>query len=206
MEISDHLVRFLVTERLESARTAARRRALVTSAGDAPVIRLARADDNAPIAAIWNREVVGTIATTDTEPRAPAAQAAWLAAHTEEYPVVVAAVGTEVIAFGCLSPYRAKPSYRFTVEDSVYVKERHRGSGLGSHILGELLAHARARGHRSVIARVTAENAPSLSLHRRHGFQRAGYECQVAFKLGRWLDVVTLQLLLSAQATSTILP
>ena len=196
MELSDHLVRFLVTERLEAARADARRRALVLSAADRPVIRRARPDDNGPIAAIWNREVVGTIATTDTEPRAAAAQAEWLAAHTDAYPVVVAAAGGEVIAFGSLSPYRAKPSYRFTVEDSVYVKERHRGTGLGSHILGELLAHARERGHHSVIARITSENTPSLSLHRRHGFQRAGYERQVAFKLGRWLDVVTLQLLL----------
>ena len=196
MELSDHLVRFLVTERLESARAEAQRRALVSSAADRPVIRLARPDDNAQIAAIWNREVVGTIATTDTEPRSPAAQAAWLAAHSEEYPVVVALAGDDPIGFGSLSPYRAKPSYRFTVEDSVYVKDSHRGSGLGSHILGELLAHARERGHHSVIARITAENAPSLSLHRRHGFQRAGYERQVAFKLGRWLDVVTLQLLL----------
>src|SRR5690349_12227164 len=89
MELSDHLVRLLVTERLESARADARRRALVPSAADRPVIRRARPDDNTPIAAIWNREVVGTIATTDTEPRAPAAQAAWLAAHTDEYPVVV---------------------------------------------------------------------------------------------------------------------
>ncbi len=196
MELSDHLVRFLVTERLEAARADARRRALVLSAADRPVIRRARPDDNGPIAAIWNREVVGTIATTDTEPRAAAAQAEWLAAHTDAYPVVVAAAGGEVIAFGSLSPYRAKPSYRLTVEDSVYVKQSHRGTGLGSHILGELLAHARERGHHSVIARITSENTPSLSLHRRHGFQRAGHERQVAFKLGRWLDVVTLQLLL----------
>ena len=119
-----------------------------------------------------------------------------LAAHGEDYPVVVAAIGDDAIAFGSLAPYRAKPSYRFTVEDSVYVKESHRGSGVGSLVLGELLAHARGRGHHSVIARITSDNAPSLSLHRRHGFQRAGYERQVAFKLGRWLDVVTLQRLL----------
>jgi phosphinothricin acetyltransferase len=195
MEISDHFVRFLVTDRLEAAREAARRHAL-SSAGRRRVIRRARDDDNASIAAIWNREVVGTIATTDTEPRAAADQAAWLTAHTDEYPVVVAVDGDNVIGFGSLSPYRAKPSYRFTVEDSVYVKHGHRADGLGSGILAALLAHARGRGHHSVIARVTCENTPSLRLHRRHGFEDAGYERQVAFKLGRWLDVVTLQRLL----------
>jgi L-amino acid N-acyltransferase len=160
------------------------------------VIRLAQAEDNAGIAAIWNLEAIATSATTDTEPRTPAAQAAWLAAHGADHPVVVAVESDEVLAFGSLSPYRAKPSYRRTVEDSVYVKDGYRGKGLGSAILAKLLDLARARGHRSVIARVTAENVASLSLHRRHGFQRAGYERQVAEKLGGWLDVVTLQLLL----------
>jgi phosphinothricin acetyltransferase len=160
------------------------------------VIRLARAEDNAAIAAIWNLEAIGTIATTDTAARTADAQAAWLATHTEDYPVVVAVESDEVIAFGSLSPYRSKASYRWTVEDSVYVKDGYRGKGVGSEILSELLARAGERDHHSVIARVTSENAPSLCLHRRHGFQRAGYERQVAFKLDRWLDVVTLQLLL----------
>jgi L-amino acid N-acyltransferase YncA len=160
------------------------------------VIRLASPKDNAGIAAIWNLEAIGTIATTDTEPRTSEAQAAWLDAHTEDYPAVVAVERDEVVAFGSLSPYRSKASYRWTVEDSVYVKDGYRGKGVGCEILEALLACARERGHHSVIARVTSENEPSLRLHRRHGFQRAGYERQAAFKLDRWLDVVTLQLLL----------
>jgi len=160
------------------------------------VIRLARVEDSAGIADIWNVEATATTATTDTEPRTPAAQAAWLASHTEDYPVVVAVETDEVVAFGSLSPYRPRPSYRWTVEDSVYVRDGYRGKGIGAGILAELLTRARRRGHHSIIARITSENAPSLALHRRHGFQRAGYERQAAFKLDRWLDVVTLQLLL----------
>src|SRR6266705_392188 len=66
------------------ARPAPPRRARAT-AGDA-VIRRARESDNLQIAAIWNREAIGTAATTDTEPRSPKAQRAWLAAHMGEYP------------------------------------------------------------------------------------------------------------------------
>lgn len=160
------------------------------------MIRLACAEDNAAIAAIWNLAAIGTTATTDTEPRTPAGQAAWLAAHTEDHPVLVAVDGDDVVAFGSLSRYRMKPAYRWTVEDSVYVKDGYRGKGFGADVLGALLGHARDRRHHSVIARVTSENAASLRLHRRHGFQRAGYERQVAFKLDRWLDVLALQLLL----------
>jgi phosphinothricin acetyltransferase len=160
------------------------------------VIRRAGARDNAQVAAIWNHEALHTTATTDTEPRSAAAQAAWLAAHTIDYPVLVAVDADEVLAFGGLAPYRPKPSYRHTVEDSVYVKDGYRGKGLGAELLAALVARAAARGHHSVLARITSENAASLRLHERLGFQRAGYERQAAFKLGRWLDVVTLQRLL----------
>jgi phosphinothricin acetyltransferase len=160
------------------------------------VIRPAREADNAQIAAIWNLEAIGTTATTDTEPRGAPAQRAWLAAHGEAYPALVAAVGDEVVGFGALTPYRPKPSYARTVEDSVYVKAGWRGKGVGGLLLDALVEHARERGHHSMIARIIADNEASRRLHERHGFVRVGCETQVAFKLGRWLDVLTLQRML----------
>jgi phosphinothricin acetyltransferase len=160
------------------------------------VIRPARAADNAQIAAIWNAEALATAATTDTGPRTPEAQAAWLAAHTDDYPAIVAVDGAEVLAFGGLTPYRPRASYARTVEDSVYVKDGYRGKRLGAAILDELIARARARRHHSMAARVTSENTASLRLHERLGFVQVGAEREVAYKLARWLDVVTLQLML----------
>src|SRR5437588_11782970 len=88
------------------------------------VIRPATPADSAAIAAIWNREVRETAATTDTEERTVESQRAWLAAHGPDHPVVVAVDADEVVAFGALSPYRAKPSYAPPVADSVSVKDR----------------------------------------------------------------------------------
>jgi phosphinothricin acetyltransferase len=157
------------------------------------VIRAAGPSDSQAIAAIWNREVMETTATSDTEPRTVEAQQAWLAAHGPRHPVIVAVDGDEVVAFGALSPYRTKPSYARTVENSVYVKDGWRGKGLGGAILDRLLALAREHGHYSVIARITGVNEASLALHERHGFVRVGHERQVALKHGIWLDVMTLQ-------------
>ena len=157
------------------------------------MIRPATPRDSAAIAAIWNREVLETAATTDTQPRSVEAQEAWLAAHGPVYPVVVAVDGDEVVAFGALSPYRAKPSYARTVEDSVYVRDGWRGKGFGARVLDHLVALAAAHGHRSVIARITAVNETSLTLHERRGFIRVGHERQVALKHGVWHDVITLQ-------------
>jgi L-amino acid N-acyltransferase len=78
----------------------------------------------------------------------------------------------------------------------VYVKDGWRGKGLGGLLLDALIERARCCGHHSMIARIVADNEASLRLHERHGFARVGLEREVAFKLGRWLDVVTLQRML----------
>ena len=163
-------------------------------------LRTAREADLAQIAAIWNDEVLGTDATTDTEPRSLAAQREWLARHTERYPVVVAAIAADaperdedVLAYGSLSPYQAKPAFARTVEDSVYVERNRRGAGLGGLILAELIRRARVLEHHSILARITAKNNASLRLHARHGFHPVGLERESAFKLGRWHDVTIVQ-------------
>jgi phosphinothricin acetyltransferase len=161
-------------------------------------VRAATDADNARIAAIWNHEVTTGTATTDTEPRDAAAQRAWLAAHDDGHPVLVAEAAGHVVGYGCLSPYRPKPAFRHTVENSVYVDRRHRGRGVGGALLAQLLAEAAGHGHHSVLARITADNAPSRRLHARHGFTTVGTEREVAFKHGRWLDVVVMQRMLRA--------
>jgi phosphinothricin acetyltransferase len=167
-------------------------------AGRAVRVRDARPEDNHQIAAIWNPEVLRTDATTDTEPRDARAQREWLERHSGASPAIVAVAGAEVLAYGSLSPYRPKPAFARTVEDSVYVKRDQRGAGLGSLILGTLIERARERGCHSMLARVTSRNLASIRLHEKHGFTVVGVESQVAFKLGRWHDVTVMQRQLGA--------
>lgn len=167
--------------------------------GGAPAgwcLRRAQAHDAAQIAAIWNHEVLGTLTTTDTEPRSVAAQRRWLASHSRAYPVIVATPGTDpsrLAGFAALTAYRPKPAFRRTVEDSIYVDRAWRGSGVGRLLLREALRLAAAAGHRSMIARITTENAASRRLHESFGFRLVGIEQAVALKLGRWLDVAVYQ-------------
>jgi L-amino acid N-acyltransferase YncA len=160
----------------------------------AVTVRDARAEDNDQIAAIWNHEALWTDATTDSEPRDARAQREWLERHTGAYPALVAAAAEEVRAYGSLSPYRAKPAFARTVEDSVYVARGHRGAGLGTLILGALVERARALGCHSMLARITSKNTASIRLHERQGFRIVGVEREVAFKLDGWHDVVLVQL------------
>jgi len=163
-------------------------------------IRLAGPGDAEAIRTIYNLEVTTDVNTFDLVPRTPAEQRVWLEAHRGAHPVVVAAEGapgTEtVLGFGSLSPYRDRPAYATTVENSVYVDPAHRGRGAGRAILGELLVLAQGGGFHTVVARIVGHNEASIALHRAWGFEMVGVEREVGRKHGRWLDVVELQRLL----------
>lgn len=160
------------------------------------MLRAARSSDAEAIRAIYNHMVLTTTVTTDIEPRSLDAQRRFLEARSGAHAVIVADVDGEVAGFGALSPYRDRPAYATTVEDSIYVDDRHRGRGVGSALLGELIALAQRHGFHSMMARVVGDHAASIRLHRSAGFELVGVEREVGRKFGRWLDVALLQLLL----------
>ena len=160
------------------------------------IVRLAQATDAEAIRAIYNLEVLESTVTFDLVPRTHDDQRAWLAAHAGAHPAVVAVDGDQVVGFGSLSPYKDRPAYSTTVEDSVYVHRDRRRQGVGRLILGELLTLATTHGFHAVIARIVGDQQASIALHESCGFGLVGVEKEVGRKFGRWLDVVELQRLL----------
>jgi L-amino acid N-acyltransferase len=159
-------------------------------------IRLARADDAEAIRQIYNREVSTSTVTFDLVPRTLAEQAEWLEARSGAHAVIVAVDQGEVVGFASLSPFRDRPAYNSTVEDSVYVRHDQRGAGVGSQLLTELMSLAGQHGFHAVIARIVGDHQASIGLHRRLGFEEVGVEREVGRKFGKWLDVMVMQLLL----------
>ena len=157
---------------------------------------MARVDDAEAVRAIYNAEVTGTTVTFDLEPRTLDEQRAWIARHQGAHPAIVATEGTAVVGFGSLSPFRDRPAYAPTVEDSVYVGREWRGEGAGRLLLAELVRLAGQQGFHSVIARTTGDNEPSIALHLSCGFEMVGVEREVGRKFGRWIDVTILQRML----------
>ncbi len=159
--------------------------------------RLASHDDAEAIRIIYNREVLGSSVTFDLVPRTTEDQLAWMDEHSGAHPAVVAVDDRErVRGFGSLSPYRSRPAYRTTVEDSVYVDGDGRGQGVGRGLLSELVALAGAHGFHAVMARIVRGHEASVRLHEACGFGLVGVERQVGRKFGRWLDVVLMQRLI----------
>ncbi|MGO9196332.1 MAG: N-acetyltransferase family protein [Acidimicrobiales bacterium] len=159
-------------------------------------IRRATERDGEAIRTIYNGEVLTSTATLDLVPRTEEEQRAWMTAHAGVYPALVAEVGREVIGFSSLSPYRPRPGYSTAVEDSVYVAASSRGQGVGRLLLDGALDAARSHGFHSVVARISAEQEPSIKLHEACGFTMVGIERQIGRKFGRWIDVAILQLVL----------
>jgi phosphinothricin acetyltransferase len=157
-------------------------------------IRLVERRDADAVRSIYNAEVGETTVTFDLVPRTLDEQIEWIDDHTGARPAIVAVDDAgEVIGFGSLSPFKERPAYATTVEDSVYVRRDRRGEGVARALLEELLRLAAEYGFHSVIARIVGGHEASIALHERCGFTIVGTEREVGRKFGRWLDVVEMQ-------------
>jgi len=160
-------------------------------------VRSAKRADLPAILEIYNHAVEHTTASYDLEPQTLAARTAWFKARQAQgWPVLVAVQAGQVAGWGSYGTFRDKPSYRHSVEHSVYVAPGVQGGGLGTALMHPLIERARQDGHHVMLGAVDAENAGSLRFHERLGFERVAHFRQVGHKFGRWLDMVFLQLLL----------
>ena len=119
------------------------------------------------------------------------------------FPYLVAGMDGDVIGYAYAGPYRPRPAYRFTVENSIYLKPAIHRRGIGLLLMRHLLRECEARGYRQMIAVIgDSANAGSVRVHTKCGFQMIGTHPNVGLKFGRWLDTVTMQLSLGEGATT----
>ncbi len=160
-------------------------------------LRLATPDDAEAIRTIYNLEVTTSTVTFDLVARSLDDQRAWQAARSGAHAVVVAEIDGVVVGFGSLSPWRDRPAYSTTVEDSIYIHRDHQGKGVGRAMLTELVATATAHGFHACMARIVGGHDASIALHRSCGFEIVGTEREVGRKFNRWLDVVLMERMLT---------
>jgi phosphinothricin acetyltransferase len=168
--------------------------------GSARRLRPATEADLSAIAAIYNHEVRGGVATFDTVEVSLEERRAWLARHTSpRHPVIVAEDGGDLVGWASLSPWSERCAYARAAEVSIYVAADHQGRGVGGALLGELIERGRVAGLGVLLARIArAGDGGSRRLHERHGFVHIGTMHRVGEKLGRILDVELFELQLEA--------
>jgi phosphinothricin acetyltransferase len=161
----------------------------------APLVRAASEADMAAVREIYAHYVLHSLATfEETPPTLEEMLGRWRASVDLGLPYLVAEMNGETVGFAYAAAYRARPAYRFTIEDSVYVADGLSGQGIGSALLGELIARSERGPWRQMLAVVgDGANVGSIALRLRFGFERVGTLRSVGFKLGRLIDTPILQ-------------
>ena len=157
-------------------------------------IRPAVEGDLAAINDIYNYYVLHSTCTYQEEKEIMRDRLRWFEHHGERHPIIVAEVDGEVVGWGSLSPYHPRSAYRFTVENSVYVRHDMHRRGIGAHLLAELIDRARKIGHRAIIAAIDGQQTGSVALHEKFHFEKVGHFKDMGLKFGRWLDVIYMEL------------
>lgn len=166
-------------------------------------IRPAEPRDVDDLLEIRNDAILHSTALWTDQPVDRAEREAWFRQTTDEGdPILIAEVDGGVAGYGTYGPWRRMSGYRYSVEDSVYVREGFQGRGIGRALVEELLAHARAAGKRAVFADIEAGNTGSIRLHERLGFRQVGLLPGIGVKFGRSLDLAILHLALVDDAAA----
>ncbi len=168
-------------------------------------IRPATAADLPAITTIYAHAVRTGTATFELDPPDLAEMTGRFERLTQTgFPYLVADAEGSVAGYAYAGPYRPRPAYRFTVENSVYLPAETQRRGIGLRLLTALIDESTTRGYRQMIAVIgDSANAGSIGLHTRAGFQMIGTHRDVGFKFGRWLDTVLMQRELGEGATTT---
>ena len=173
-------------------------RALERPKVDGIHIWTATVEDAAAIAEIYNQGIEDRVATFETELRSAEDQLAWLQAIAGCYPAVVAQIDREIIGWAGAGPYRDRECYRGIGELSMYVRRDWRGRGVGDLLVVALISEAERLGLWKLLSRIFPFNEASRALCRKHGFREVGIYEKHARLDGRWLDVVIVERLISA--------
>jgi L-amino acid N-acyltransferase YncA len=167
-------------------------------------IRPAREADLPSITAIYQEAVLHGTATFELIPPDLAEmRRRFEALINGGFPYLVASGDGRVVGYAYAGPYRPRPAYRFTVENSVYLDPAVHRQGIGLKLMRRLLEECTTRGYRQMIAVIgDSANAGSIGVHTRCGFQMIGNHPSVGLKFGRWLDTVMMQLALGEGAST----
>jgi len=159
------------------------------------IIRPATPADIAAITRIYAEAVVNGTASFEIEPPDQAEMTRRQAALLNNgYPYLTAEIEGLVAGYAYAGPYRSRPAYKWSVEDSIYVAPQMHRKGIGGLLLRRLVAESEQRGFRQMIA-VIGDSAQigSIAVHERAGFSHIGTLRSVGFKHGKWLDTVLMQ-------------
>ncbi len=169
-------------------------------------LRPARVTDLSQITDIYAHAVLNGTASYEYEaPTLEEITRRFTTITQDNFPYIVAQDEGRVLGYAYASHFRTRAAYRFIVEDSIYIAPDSQGMGIGTLLLGELLARCEALGFRQMIAIIgdAAVNLRSARLHSAMGFAECGRIAGSGFKFNRWCDTLLMQRSLNGGTATT---
>jgi phosphinothricin acetyltransferase len=158
-------------------------------------LRDASLDDVAAIAAIYRPYVLTSAATMEIDPPDELEMRRRLSdVHSRGLPFLIAEEEGQIIGYGYAAPFRPRAGYRYTVEDSVYLRADSAGRGHGRQVLTALIAASREAGAKQMVAVIGGENPASVAMHGALGFTMVGVLHGAGWKFDRPQDITIMQL------------
>ncbi|MCC8115020.1 MAG: N-acetyltransferase family protein [Bacteroidales bacterium] len=159
-------------------------------------IRQATRADAEQIAQIYDPYVRNTAISFETDPVTTEQMADRITEISAHGPYFVAEEHGRILGYAYAHPWKERAAYSLTLETTVYVSPTEKGRGIGTALMARLIDDCRRRGFTALIACITAENDASIIFHNRLGFEQVSHFHKVGYKLGRYHDVIDMELLL----------
>jgi len=159
------------------------------------MIRDAVENDLFDILEIYNDAILNTTAIYSYNPHTIDERKQWYKQRKHEgYPILVCEVNNKVIGFATFGQFRAWPAFKYAVEHSIYVHEKHNNKGIGTLLLKEIIRICNESEYATIVAGIDGLNEKSIKMHKKQGFKYSGRINKAGFKFGKWLNLDFYQL------------
>jgi L-amino acid N-acyltransferase YncA len=156
-------------------------------------LRDATPADVPSIRAIHNQGIEDRVATLDVDPHTLDEQEQWFNRHGPRHPIIVAEAGGDTVGWASLNQFSARVAYRFVADLSVYIERSWRGKGVGTLLLREIDARARALGYHKIVLSAFPSNQAGLRLYEKFGFRTVGVYHEQGLVDGHWVDTILME-------------
>jgi phosphinothricin acetyltransferase len=153
------------------------------------VIRPVRKEDSKAICEIYNFYVENTNISFEENKVSEDEMEQRIQKITKEYPWIVYEIDGKVVGYAYVGQWKERSAYRFTAEDTIYVKNDNLGMGIGKVLLTEIIKEIKKKDIHIVMAVIALPNDRSISLHEQFGFKKAAHFKEVGYKNSQWIDV-----------------
>lgn len=160
------------------------------------VIRTAVPEDAQAILSIYEPYIINTAITFETVTIPEAQFKERMARIQTQFPWLVYEIDGKVVGYAYASYYRERAAFAWDCECSVYVAEEAHRKGIATKLYLELFDRLKAQGYYNVYAFITYPHDSSVELHKKFGFREVGVFSKTGYKMGRWWDLMVMEMAL----------